>query len=154
MNDSPAVVGNKDNLIADHYVQKLTALVEHNIGVYANNIPDVHFKHINEIPEMERVGRQRHKALGLMQEIATELVKRVHVLRKRDLELRTRPGVETLAADFWECNCVSGYIHHKSLQKCGGCRTDLDEAPDARLSEVLEMLSKNPRIDWGTESDD
>lgn len=43
---------------------------------------------------------------------------------------------------FWDCNCETGYIHHKTYVSCPECGVDwlADEAPDSRTVEVLELF--------------
>ena len=40
---------------------------------------------------------------------------------------------------FWDCECPDGYqyIHSVHTEKCEVCGTHQDDAPDARLNEVI-----------------
>ncbi len=62
-------------------------------------------------------------------------------------EIATEPiGEIVLSADYWDCDCLSDFIHPKSLKSCGRCGADLerDIMPDSRLSEI-EQLVAGPR---------
>ena len=55
-------------------------------------------------------------------------------------------GETVLSADYWDCDCLSDFIHPKSLKSCGRCGADLELhiMPDSRLNEI-EQLVAGPR---------
>lgn len=45
---------------------------------------------------------------------------------------------------FWDCECDDNYIHPDNSIECMFCGVKAEDAPDARLNEVIGMLAK----DW------
>ena len=39
---------------------------------------------------------------------------------------------------FWDCECERDYIHSCTEQSCPVCKTERDDAPDARVDEVFK----------------
>lgn len=48
---------------------------------------------------------------------------------------------------FWECECISDYIHPKTQRYCVSCQTHLDKdcQPDAFAAEVTEYFPNAKR---------
>lgn len=42
--------------------------------------------------------------------------------------------------EYWDCECISNYIHPKSQPKCDWCGCEQDEMPDSRVDEVKFYL--------------
>ena len=38
---------------------------------------------------------------------------------------------------FWDCECEENYIHSCTEETCPACGTTREEAPDARVNEVI-----------------
>lgn len=55
---------------------------------------------------------------------------------KGALRVSTDSGMELLD-DFWDCECDSGYIHHRDETVCLRCLAERDEQPNTRLNELL-----------------
>jgi hypothetical protein len=51
---------------------------------------------------------------------------------------------------FWDCECDDNYIHPVNEVDCLFCGIKNEDAPDARLNEVIKMLAK----DWSILSHD
>ena len=41
-----------------------------------------------------------------------------------------------LNEDYWDCECLSNYIHSKKKLECSKCNSLVDEQPDSRQEEV------------------
>lgn len=41
---------------------------------------------------------------------------------------------------FWDCNCLDNFIHPKTQKDCPDCAAAQEDQPDARVSEVVQML--------------
>lgn len=55
-----------------------------------------------------------------------------------------------LTPDFWDCQCLSNYIHRKSETRvCNQCGCEEGESPDSRADEILvhfpDILSEEER---------
>jgi hypothetical protein len=50
-----------------------------------------------------------------------------------------KPNEET-TPDYWDCECTTDYIHHKSVPSCDKCGCDKEDQPDSRVSEVDAIL--------------
>jgi len=40
--------------------------------------------------------------------------------------------------DYWDCECLSNYIHSKEIKMCNICGAVQKEAPDSIASEVID----------------
>jgi hypothetical protein len=41
-----------------------------------------------------------------------------------------------LNKNYWDCECLSDYIHSKKELKCSKCNSLADEQPDSRQNEI------------------
>ena len=41
-----------------------------------------------------------------------------------------------LNEDYWDCECLSNYIHSKKKLECSKCNSLADEQPDSRQNEI------------------
>lgn len=55
------------------------------------------------------------------------------------------PHSQETHPDYWDCECLDQYIHHKSVDRCKICGAFEIEQPDSRISELYAMHHKNIR---------
>jgi len=57
-------------------------------------------------------------------------------------ELQTTPDAGIpLTADFWDCECETGFVHHRTEARCPRCGASREEQPNSRAWEVFAALS-------------
>ena len=58
-----------------------------------------------------------------------------------DAALKAMAGADTITTDhYWDCECATDYIHPKAEPTCSLCGANAQDAPSARLREVILML--------------
>jgi hypothetical protein len=40
--------------------------------------------------------------------------------------------------EYWDCDCLDDYIHHRTRDMCPHCVVYRDDQPDSRINEVKE----------------
>ena len=43
---------------------------------------------------------------------------------------------------FWDCNCVSDYIHPKTERTCSKCGAVHEDQPDSHIEEAIAFMIK------------
>tara|TARA_Y100000310_G_C20567166_1_gene756085 strand:+ start:98 stop:592 length:495 start_codon:yes stop_codon:yes gene_type:complete len=43
---------------------------------------------------------------------------------------------------YWDCECESNYIHHRSVEICPNCGALSEEQPDSKTNEVFNLFNK------------
>ena len=43
-------------------------------------------------------------------------------------------------SEYWDCECIEEYIHHKDEPPCLRCGMSREDSPDSHLREVKELL--------------
>jgi hypothetical protein len=71
---------------------------------------------------------KRHNVPNILKNLGVSKEGRVKILNDQ--------GVLT-TDKFWDCECLTNFIHPKSQKTCFKCCTRADEQPDSRVSEVL-----------------
>ena len=47
-----------------------------------------------------------------------------------------------LNENYWDCECLSNYIHSKKELKCSKCNSLADEQPDSRQNEINKFIGE------------
>jgi hypothetical protein len=50
--------------------------------------------------------------------------------------------------EFWDCECDDDYIRGNDDHKCEKCGTERDDAPNSRLTEVIERYPDLENVPW------
>jgi hypothetical protein len=48
-----------------------------------------------------------------------------------------RVGIPPLSDEYWDCNCMTDYIHSYSEESCPICHAHNSECPDSHYEEVI-----------------
>ncbi len=47
-------------------------------------------------------------------------------------------------SEYWNCECIKQYIHHKNDTQCKKCEMSRYESPDSHVNEVIGELGVIP----------
>lgn len=65
-----------------------------------------------------------------------KILKHLGVSKEERMKIISDQGILT-TPEYWDCECLTNFIHPKSQKTCFKCCTRADEQPDSRISEVL-----------------
>jgi|GEM_PF-6387705 hypothetical protein len=77
---------------------------------------------------------ERHLDCG--RQSSPKILKNLGVSKNERVKILNDQGILT-TDKYWDCECLTNFIHPKSQKTCFKCCTKADEQPDSRVSEVL-----------------